>query len=660
MRTWIRLLQRGHFTSRPSAFAAALRAGAILTAILLSFVPGRAAFAVIEGYPTDASLAAGDTLQLHVRCTSSYRVSIWRMGQAPERLLDAGTYAAHNFAVPSAAWETGCNWPVTCRIPVRAEWRPGAYLARLETGATTSWLPFVVRGRVPGRTSRIAVQLSCNTWQAYNRYGGKSFYGAWLPGLTGRAYRASSQRPYSLTAADGIGAFFLWEAPFIAFLEREGIAYEVLTNYDLHRFPGILDSYRMFCSVGHDEYWSKEMYDALERFVDNGGNAAFFSGNTIWWQVRFEDGGRTMVCYKDAALDPLNGVDNSRVTVNWQAAPVSRPPARLVGTHYNGSWGVKPAAFQVVNPRHWAYRGAAVDSGQLFGYPMVAYEVDARNRFSPPVDVIATMTLVDTNNNSLVGADMTYYERTAPYGFPNGKGGKMFAGSSVNYTQGIDAGYNPATKTVGRIDPVARRITLNVIDRLGCDVAAPHLSMPVADSPVHAPRALLQWYPATAHRSGIPMKYMLYWQTQAATIDSLETNALSAWLPVVEGQSYQWWVRAWAECGATQASSIASFVVTRPTDSGPSGNAPTVVAHRVGDELEIHVSLAAASTVALDIYSISGRRVRSLGSRSFPAGATHVDWDLRDARGALAPSGVYFVRARIDQQVVRIKVMLVH
>jgi hypothetical protein len=677
VRTWIESRRRVLFrlppgvdtapgvrrVSRHAATARHLAPGklAMLTAVLLSLVAGRDACAVIEGYPSDASLVTGDTLQLHVRATNTYRVSIYRMGAMREFVLNTGTYPAHNFAVPLGSWATGCEWPVTCSIPVRAEWRPGAYAACLESGSVTSWLPFVVRGRVPGRQSGIVVQLTCNTWQAYNRYGGKSLYGAWLPGLTGRTYRVSFQRPYALAPSDGDGVFFLWEVPFIAFLEREAIAYEVITNYDLHRFPGILDSYHMFCSVGHDEYWSKEMYDELERFVNSGGNAAFFSGNTIWWQVRYEDGGRTMVCYKDAALDPLNGIDNSRVTVNWQSAPVNRPPAALLGTHYNGSWGIAAGAFQVANPRHWAYRGVAVDSGQSFGYPMVAFEVDARNQFSPRVDLIASTTLIDANNNNVVrAADMTYYERTAAYGFPNGRGGKVFAASSVNYSQGIDTGYNPATKTVGHIDPVARSVTLNVIDRLGCDVAAPRLSVPADGTQVHTPKALLQWFPAVAHRSGVPMRYTLYWQQNGATADSLNTVGTSAWIPVAEGEPYHWWVRAWAECGATRASPVAGFLAARPTDSGPPGVEPEVLAQHVGDQVEIRVSVATPASVSLDIYSISGRRVRSLGSRLLPAGTSRIVWNLRDAHGVLAPSGIYLVRAGIGERVLNVKVMLVH
>ena len=50
-------------------------------------------------------------------------------------------------------------------------------------------------------------------------------------------------------------------------------------------FPNLLSNYRLLVSVGHDEYWSEEMRDNVEAFLENGGNAAFLSGNTCWWAV---------------------------------------------------------------------------------------------------------------------------------------------------------------------------------------------------------------------------------------------------------------------------------------------------------------------------------------------------------------------------------------
>lgn len=49
---------------------------------------------------------------------------------------------------------------------------------------------------------------------------------------------------------------------------------------------------------------------------------------------------------------------------------------------------------------------------------------------------------------------------------------------------------------------------------------------------------------------------------------------------------------------------------------------------------------------AVDVYDAAGRVVRRLFSGSRPAGEHELEWDGRDARGALAASGVYFVRVR--------------
>ena len=48
----------------------------------------------------------------------------------------------------------------------------------------------------------------------------------------------------------------------------------------------MLEGHRLFLSAGHDEYWSWGMRETLDAFTDAGGNAAIFSGNTCFWQVR--------------------------------------------------------------------------------------------------------------------------------------------------------------------------------------------------------------------------------------------------------------------------------------------------------------------------------------------------------------------------------------
>jgi hypothetical protein len=44
---------------------------------------------------------------------------------------------------------------------------------------------------------------------------------------------------------------------------------------------------KCFLSVGHDEYWSREMYGAVKDAIDCGVNVAFLSGNTCCFVTPF-------------------------------------------------------------------------------------------------------------------------------------------------------------------------------------------------------------------------------------------------------------------------------------------------------------------------------------------------------------------------------------
>ena len=412
----------------------------------------------LEGYATEPSVVQGDTLELHFRSEHpTYQLVVLQQQLSLVEIAQFGSYEGHAWSIPDSAWY-GCDWPTTQRIPIPESWSPGAYLARATAGVDSTRLPFVVRARVPGSHGSILVQLSTNTWQAYNRYGGKSLYGAYRPGLVSRAHRVSFLRPQ-----EGTEFQTYWEYPFISYLEREHFDYEVCTNYDLHRDPHLLEAYRVFVSVGHDEYYSKEMFDALERFADTGGALAFFSANTLWWQVRFEDNGHTLVCFKNSSLDPLLGVDDSRVTVNWHSWPVLRPPARLMGGYFSDSWGITEAPYVVQDPHHWVFAGTSVSVGQAFGYPMVGFEADARTADSPAnVQVIARADVPDLNSGGVLRpAEMVFHERPG--------GGVVFAGGTVNYTQGLVQYYNRSTETFGTLDPVAIAVTNNVLRRFSAE-----------------------------------------------------------------------------------------------------------------------------------------------------------------------------------------------
>jgi len=190
---------------------------------------------------------------------------------------------------------------------------------------------------------------------------------------------------YSRHYSDAGWAYY--ERRFAVWAEREGYEIEYLTQHDIHFDPSILNNYQLLICLGHDEYWSWEMRDAVEAFIDRGGNLARFGGNYIW-QIRFEDNGNTQVCYKNAKSDPLHDTDQyRRVTTLWDHPIVNRPPPPTVGLTgaagvYNLHGGATPRStggYTVYRPDHWVFEDTDLYYGDVFGNrptSIVAFEVD--------------------------------------------------------------------------------------------------------------------------------------------------------------------------------------------------------------------------------------------------------------------------------------------
>ena len=178
-----------------------------------------------------------------------------------------------------------------------------------------------------------------------------------------------------------------WEMLFARWLEHEGLEVGFATSYDLDGQPNLLDGWGAYLSVGHDEYWSAQMRDQVEGYVDAGGNAAFFSGNTAFWQVRFEDDYRRMIGYKcDIELDPVyNPSGSPSLSTMWSDPLVNRPESEMTGVSFiHGGYARMPNApmgsggYTVWQPDHWAFSAVAMASGETLGaqHNVVGYECD--------------------------------------------------------------------------------------------------------------------------------------------------------------------------------------------------------------------------------------------------------------------------------------------
>ena len=178
-----------------------------------------------------------------------------------------------------------------------------------------------------------------------------------------------------------------YELPFIRWAERTGFSVHVISQDDLERHPGCLDGYRCAVIVGHDEYWSRPMRDAIDAFVESGGGVARFAGN-FTWQIRLGDLPDTQTCFKYLAreMDPLRDTDPFAMTGAWEDPRVNHPGAATFGVNglrgiYAGWGGMAPRAprgFQVFRHDHWSLHGTGLGYADMFGDEagIFAFEVD--------------------------------------------------------------------------------------------------------------------------------------------------------------------------------------------------------------------------------------------------------------------------------------------
>lgn len=435
--------------------------------------------AVLEGYADQLSYRPGDTVRLHVSCSApTYAVEVARLGAKREIVLQKGDLSGKEQPIPADASSHGCRWPASFSFVIPADWRSGYYTARLQAKGkdgqpARSELFFVVRAAEPGKRTKVLLQLATNTYNAYCNWGGYSLY-AYNGRNNVQGRRVSFDRPIA-------GQFATWEQPFVEWAEKAGYAIDYAVNSDLEFRPELLKHYRLVLSVGHDEYWSAPMRDHLEKFIADGGNVAFLSGNTCCWQVRSEDAGRSLVCFKQAyKADPLFKTSDLRLlSTLWSHHLVGRPENTLTGVGFlyggyhrsHGQLMDGSGAFTVHRPDHWLFAGTKLTRGASFGGKdtIVGYECDGceltwKDGLPYPTGrdgTPRTFAVLATAPARWHPDDCEWYERWEKGRSGNAVlgvyscGGTVVTVGSTDWSHGLRGG-----------DPAVIRITRNLLDRL--------------------------------------------------------------------------------------------------------------------------------------------------------------------------------------------------
>jgi hypothetical protein len=464
---------------------------------------------VIRGYAEQPSPRAGETVTLRVATHApQFRVEIHRYGTGMVETMRSSWLPGRNAPLHLAFQDWGepgvdlhgeplAPW-AAYRFDIPGQWHSGVYIAVLVEGdgqggdrsrpdrrspdAREGKVLFVVRPRPGQAPAPILYKLPVLTYHAYNMIDGVEFdparrRGAWclyntdrlagLPrpvppgvglhrpggGTGGVPYDiATNPDPFDPTPRQ---TFVHWDARFVAWMEGAGYRADYCTDVDLHRDgTTLLAPYRLLVSVGHDEYWSDAMRDAVEGFVAAGGNAAFFSGNTAWWRVVFHD-----------------PVTFSRVGF-WHE--LDRPENAMIGVSFrNGGERDRtdypvPVGYRVQHADHWVYAGTGLRDGDVFGEDeyLIGYECDGADFHR--ADLAAGRPVTPTGADGTPAAfeilAVGDTRSSGPWGFGNGAatmgllraGGTVFTASTTDWARVLTADTTP----------VLDRITRTVLDRL--------------------------------------------------------------------------------------------------------------------------------------------------------------------------------------------------
>lgn len=384
-------------------------------------------------YTSEFTYGPGDRVDFHTSASFEfYSLAIVRDGAVSEVVYEVEGLPGERFETPTDVSVCGCGWPVTHTWEVPADLKSGGYLVMTRAVAPDGQAVehqhfFVVRAGEVAPCADILFVLGTTTWMAYNDWGGSNHYEGNYngPGENAMAPILSSQRPWAkgqvwlpvgapripMERTPEIGAipryanvewaylhgyskyyaasgWASYERHFAVWADSNGYTLDYATQHDLHFRPEVLDGYNTVVIVGHDEYWSAMMRDVIDAYVDSGGNVARFGANFIW-QVRFEDQGKTQICYKYHAqtMDPVMGTDlQHTLSTAWESPLIGRPGALTFGLNgfhsvYAGFGGWNPrnsGGYTVYRNEHWVFEDCDLYFGDCFGAAatIFAYEVD--------------------------------------------------------------------------------------------------------------------------------------------------------------------------------------------------------------------------------------------------------------------------------------------
>ncbi|MEO8765246.1 MAG: N,N-dimethylformamidase beta subunit family domain-containing protein [Ginsengibacter sp.] len=366
----------------------------------------------IEGYCSKTSIKNSETLEVFVSTNpeSPFTVDIYRMGyyggKGGRKMLSLGNVNGHTQRTPPDGKKNlrDCNWKKSFEIKIPNDWISGVYIGKMtaKISGMQSYIVFIVKD---DRKTDFLFQCSDFTWQNYNRWpewrSGYDWHyenGGHNPWNSDPGPEISFNRPYTfyfnglpVGVGDprfvGSGEFLMWEFPLAYWMESKGYDVSYISNLDVHTNSRELLRAKGFLSVGHDEYWTRRMYDNVSVARDSGVSLLFLSGNAISGVVYLKPDGKGMPNRVIGRIERYKDEE------------------KLLGAK---SYGVGLGDWTCDAPEHWLFAGTGMKKGDfikdLVGWEYHGYPLGKQ----PGIKVLATGPMVSREDSTDYAA--TIYE----------------------------------------------------------------------------------------------------------------------------------------------------------------------------------------------------------------------------------------------------------
>ncbi len=440
------------------------------------------------GYVWPKWIKSGEEAEFRVHSVEAYQLELWRYGAEKEFVRNLGWHDEHG---PRATMQitpdgdytqTGVHFNEqgyhikVHRQAIEAPAKSGLYYFHVRTAAGAHFsFPWIVAPARPA--AKMAVLASNITWNAYNSFGGRSNYIHAdrlppTPTINSRQelkrytdpdhlhYAGDDYDPLSFDRPEPINSIAAGEEPsdpiegraachvapaewrLLAWLERQKFDYDLYAETQLHHENLNLSDYRVLVLSAHPEYWSRKMYDRVKRWVrDEGGKLIYLGGNGLNCEVEFADA-TTIVCRNGDQRKKDSQHAESRFHLRYESE------ANLLGVAYSDPGAMTAAPYRVVDADHWAFAGAGLKRGDVFGTRSLhrrceggasGHETDKITPSSPK----NVRLLAKGLNRDEGGAEMVYYDTRS--------GGEVFSVGSITWVSCL------------LVDDAVSTITANVV-----------------------------------------------------------------------------------------------------------------------------------------------------------------------------------------------------